>query len=51
MVALLQHLALSKDIDNICLLDRGEAVGNSDGCTTLRHTLKGGLYELFTFYA
>jgi len=49
VVALLQHLAFSKDIDNIRFLDRSEAMGNCNGCTAFRHTLKGGLNQLLAF--
>ena len=49
VVALLQHLALAEDVDDVRLLDRGKPVRHSDCGSPLGDALKGRLDELLGF--
>lgn len=50
MITLLQHFALTENIDNVRLLDGRETMGHGDGCSALGYALEGGLNEFFAFY-
>ena len=46
MRALLEHLALAQDVDDVGLLDRGEAVRHRDGGPALGNSFERGLNQL-----
>ena len=50
MAAALEHFALSKNIDDVGVLDRGQTMRDGDGRPSLRYPFKRSLDELLALW-